>query len=178
MPNSTETIRVHFLSDFVTKGWLSVISNEQFSIGSWIENEDIYCLEEVYQDELTRPKFQISLLKHETQHLVDRYLHIDEVHQEFRSKLVELCYYPDVSFLNFLLKGAQFFNQKDQKAYAFALVLEALTAYLEEIGIENPLAYLQLCVNSPLEWIKNRGTIQQAALAVLDRDTQSILQQL
>ncbi len=178
MPHSTETITVHFLSEFVTKGWLSFISNDLFKVGAWVENGEIYCLEEEYGQNLNLPKFQISLLKHETQHLIDNFLKLDATHQEFRSKLVELHYYPDVSFLTFVLQEASFLENDNKEAYAFALVLQSLVDYFSEVGIENPKAYLQLCVKSPLEWVRNRGTIQQAALAILDRDTQEIMQSL
>ncbi|WP_071130531.1 hypothetical protein [Enterococcus timonensis] len=178
MPHSTEKVRVHFMTEFLAKGWLDFLSNSTISVGGWVQDQEIYCLKEVYQDVLTQPKFQISLLKHETQHQIDAYYHdLTPVHLEYRAKLVELFYYSDISFLDFLLKAQSFEDPINIEAYAAAQLLADLKEYLLETGTVDPEEFLKMLTEKPLEWMFYRGQISQAALVLLDRDTKKILGQ-
>lgn len=176
MPHSIEKSTVHFMEDFVLKGWLSFFPEGVFQLGAWVLNGEIYCSKATYEHSLTQPKFQISLLKHETQHRIDTlYKGVSKMHMEYRGKLVELYYYFDVGFLKFLIKNASFTDPEDESAYGAAILLQDLKQYLKEVGILDPDNYLLEATTQPLAWIKNRGQIQQAALAILDRDTKKII---
>lgn len=175
MPHSIEAIHVHFMEDFIVKGWLSFFPKNKIQVEAFVVDGEIYCLKEAYEPLLNKPQFQISLLKHETQHLLDSYFHLDDLRQEYRGKLVELYYYSDISFLETILNARNLPQAENQQVAG--MILRDLQQYLLEVGIYNPLAYLEESTHSVLQWVRNRGTIQQAALAILDRDTQKLLQQ-
>lgn len=176
MPHSIEKATVHFMDSFILKGWLSFFPEGLFQLGAWVVKGEIYCSKATYAKSLTQPKFQISLLKHETQHRIDGlYSGVSKTHMEYRGKLVELYYYSDVQFLKFLLESASFTDEGDESSYGAALLLQDLKQYLKEVGILKPEEFLAEITTKPLEWMRARGQIQQAALAILDRDTKKIL---
>ena len=80
-------------------------------------------------NKIETPSFQISYLKHEAQHAVDKmnYDSMDSVVMEYRAKLVELIYYPDISkFLDFLLEADKE-NPKNSHSYASFLIISKLS---------------------------------------------------
>ncbi|MGX7200387.1 hypothetical protein ACWOEH_11155 [Enterococcus nangangensis] len=176
MPHSMENVRVHFMDHFLFAGPFSILFDHYFAVSSWGNKEDLYCVAEIYRDVLTQPKFQISFLKHETQHQIDAYyLNLSPVHLEYRAKLVELHYYSDSSFLKFLMTAAGLATPHNHYTEAAAILLRDLQEYLAEVGVVDPVLFLEECLSKPLMWMKNRGMVQQAALAILDRDTRRIL---
>lgn len=176
MPHSVENMRVHFMRDFLFQGPYSILFDNHFSVSSWGNKADLYCVAELFDGVLTQPKFQISFLKHETQHQLDSYFReLSPVHLEYRAKLVELMNYSDTSFLRFLLVSGSLTHRGSFASYAAALVVKDVEQFLTETGVENVEAFINELLEKPLEWMRSRGRVQQAALAVFDRDTRKIL---
>ena len=176
MPHSLESVRVHFMRDFLLQGPFSILFDQHFAVPSWGEQADLYCVAVLYEGGLTQPKFQISYLNHETQHQIDSYFHnLSPVHLEYRAKLVELINYSDTLFLNYLLTSGSFAHRGSYASYAAALVVQDLQQFLKETGVADAEAFIAEILAKLLEWMRARGRVQQAALAIFDRDTRKIL---
>jgi len=93
---------VFFMYDFVTLGWKHFETFGAQSAGGWAKwreppwEDGLYCVSERYDLERLEENsvFQVSLLKHEAQHLADKaeFPLLDGTSLEYSAKLVELIY--------------------------------------------------------------------------------------
>jgi len=99
-----EEVTVHFLHDFLIRGWLHWQTFGEQGAGGWYQQDaeewpdGLYCVAERYPDPETNPAFQVSLLGHEAQHVADHraFPGLTSVELEYRAKLVELIGYDSV----------------------------------------------------------------------------------
>ena len=93
-----EEVTVHFLHDFVIRGWLHWQTYGEQGAGGWYKQDDpdwpdgLYCVAERYPDPDTNRAFGVSLLGHEAQHVADHraFPGLSSSELEYRAKLVEL----------------------------------------------------------------------------------------
>jgi len=98
-----QEVTVHFMHDFLLRGWLHWRSLGEHGAGGWYQQDTppwpdgLYCVAEKYPEPLeTNRSFQVSLLGHEAQHVADHLAypgHLDSGALEYRAKLVELIGY-------------------------------------------------------------------------------------
>ena len=110
-----EEVTVHFLHDFLIRGWLHWQTFGEQGAGGWYQQDSeewpdgLYCVAERYPEPETNPAFQVSLLGHEAQHVADHraFPGLSSVELEYRAKLVELIGYESVDDrLRFFLADA------------------------------------------------------------------------
>jgi hypothetical protein len=130
LPDQTYDMVVNMMEGFVSRSWLDYLSFGEVGTGGWAKEEgQLFCVKQCYLDKIDTPSFQISYLKHEAQHAVDKmnYDSLDSVVMEYRAKLVELIYYPDISkFFEFLLEADKT-NSKNSHSYASFLIISKLS---------------------------------------------------
>lgn len=100
-----QPVTVHFMHDFVLRGWLHWKTAGAQGAGGWYQEDDpdwpdgLYCVADRYPEPLAENRtFQVSLLGHEAQHVADHRAHpgLSSVELEYRAKLVELIGYDRV----------------------------------------------------------------------------------
>lgn len=110
-----EEVTVHFLHDFLIRGWLHWQTFGEQGAGGWYQQDaedwpdGLYCVAERYPEPETNRAFQVSLLGHEAQHVADHraFPGLTSVELEYRAKLVELIGYQSVDDrLRFFLADA------------------------------------------------------------------------
>ena len=93
-----QEVSVHFLHDFVLRGWLYWQTFGAQGAGGWYQDGDpawpdgLYCVADRYPDPLRNPMFHVSFLGHEAQHVADHraFPGLSSGELEYRAKLVEL----------------------------------------------------------------------------------------
>ncbi len=104
LPLGTETLTLFWMDGFIMRSWLDWLTDGDAGAGGWAKPEGIYCVRKAYEKVIDQPRFQISFLKHESQHHADlRQWDLSPSDLEYRAKLVELMYYEDAGFLKSLL---------------------------------------------------------------------------
>jgi len=90
LPESTQRVKVVFMSEFALQGWLGFATCGRSYSGGWTTETGLYCLETSY--DLQSEEFRISYLAHEGQHFADnrRFPKLEQPELEYRAKLVEL----------------------------------------------------------------------------------------
>ncbi|HEX7196296.1 MAG TPA: hypothetical protein VF364_05630 [Candidatus Limnocylindria bacterium] len=111
-----EEVTVHFMHDFLIRGWLHWKTFGKEGAGGWYQQGDpawddgLYCVADRYPEPLDRNRtFQVSLLGHEAQHVADHraFPGLSSAELEYRAKLVELIGYGSVDDrLRFFLADA------------------------------------------------------------------------
>ncbi len=100
-----QQVTVHFMHDFVLRGWLHWKTDGAQGAGGWYQQDDpswadgLYCVADRYPEPLAENRsFQVSLLAHEAQHVADHRAHpgLSSAELEYRAKLVELIGYDAV----------------------------------------------------------------------------------
>ena len=90
LPETKATVRVTYISDLIEHGWMYYATLGKFYPGGWVPDEakdQIFCVTKAYKN---RPEsLRVSLLAHETQHVVDlrRYPKLNQCELEYRAKL-------------------------------------------------------------------------------------------
>jgi hypothetical protein len=109
IPSGTVQMPVYFMKDFLSNSWLSFLSFGTTGTGGWTKRKGLFCRWDDYKNQLELPKFTVSFLKHEAQHLHDfrRYGRLNQTVLEYRAKCCELAYYPDSSLLEKFLNTAK-----------------------------------------------------------------------
>jgi hypothetical protein len=107
IPNGTIELPVYFMHGYIMNSWLDYISLGTVGTGGWSEKKGLYCNFNLYKDRLDTPNFNVSFLKHESQHTIDsknKKYYMNTTVLEYRAKLAELVYYPNLDLLrNFML---------------------------------------------------------------------------
>jgi len=110
IPEGIVELPVHFMRGYVMNSWLAYLSFDLTGTGGWCVKEGLFCNFSRYEKILDSPKFNISFLKHESQHFQD-YLNKDyEINVttlEYRAKLCELTYYPNMELLRSFISTAK-----------------------------------------------------------------------
>jgi hypothetical protein len=97
-------VDVHFMHDFVLRGWLYWQTFGEHGAGGWYKDgepewpDGLYCVADRYPEPFENRSFQVSLLGHEAQHVADHRAHpgLSSAELEYRAKLVELIGYESV----------------------------------------------------------------------------------
>ena len=110
IPEGMVKLPVHFMKGYVMNSWLSYLSFDLTGTGGWSDKDGLYCNFSRYEKILDSPKFNISFLKHESQHFQD-YLNndykINVTTLEYRAKLCELTYYPNMDLFKSFMSTAK-----------------------------------------------------------------------
>jgi hypothetical protein len=90
--NDTVDVKVNFIDDFISLGWLAYARMGKTSPGGWATKKELYCVMKGY--DTTSEKFKASYLKHEGQHFADyqQFGELPPADLEYRAKLTELYY--------------------------------------------------------------------------------------
>ncbi len=108
LPGAHVHVNVFFMHDFLMRSWMHFQTFGAHGTGGWAKNNEspwedgLYCVAAEYDlDHLDQdPVFQVSLLKHEAQHYADKAAcpGMSSTELEYRAKLVELIYYPEMRY--------------------------------------------------------------------------------
>lgn len=139
IPSGTEQLMVHFMRDFLMVSWLDFATFGLASTGGWAKDDGLYCVSERYGLIENNPEFEVSLLKHETQHVADYrvFPDLEAKDLEYRAKLVELIYYPTKDKLfEFITQAAD--NVTNAHAYAAHTIVSRLSQRItpSEVALE------------------------------------------
>lgn len=143
LPRDRIEVPVTMMKEFASRSWLDFLSFGQVGAGGWTKEDGLYCVWKSYQEELNTPSFQITFLKHEGQHKLDmtQYGVTDSTLLEYRAKLVELIYYPDLTTLRGFLAEANGSNPQNAHAMAAYRIIKELTWRLFGAQEVPPLAW-------------------------------------
>ncbi|HET9416104.1 MAG TPA: hypothetical protein VFP30_01050 [Candidatus Limnocylindria bacterium] len=164
-----QPVTVHFMHEFVLRGWLHWKTGGAQGAGGWYQQDDpswpdgLYCVADRYPEPLEENRtFQVSLLGHEAQHVADHRAHpgLSSAELEYRAKLVELIGYDSVDErLTAFLADARA-EPSEPHPYAAHLITERLAGRL----FDTPAA--------DADWESvSYPEIAAAAQALLDEDT-------
>lgn len=133
LPEGAHTTTVHYLDDFLSRGWSSYLTCDRTGTGGWTTGGGLFVIVPSYKS-LTDENFRVNFLAHESQHFSDmeRFGELPQWRLEYRAKLVELAY-ADATRERILRRflSNQSDNIEDAHSYANRLVLERLSDYLE-----------------------------------------------
>lgn len=110
LPEETVQLPIHFMKGFVMNSWVDYLSFSITGTGGWSTEQGLFCNYDRYEHQIDEPKFQISFLKHESQHHLDYQNTQYEINVpllEYRAKLCELTYYPNTDLIISFLKSAK-----------------------------------------------------------------------
>lgn len=163
LPEGRRSLTVNMMDGFISRSWLDYISFGETGTGGWANEGGLYCVERLYKNVFLKPQFQISFLKHESQHQADleRYGDIHTKDLEYRAKLVELIYYPDLSLFEGIMREADGENKENAHSYASYVIIRDLS---RKIFQEDYVAELEL-------WKEKLPMIQSYAKELLDAHT-------
>jgi hypothetical protein len=96
-----QPVTVHFLHDFLVRGWLHWRTFGRQGAGGWYKQDDpewpdgLYAVADRYPDPETNRQFRVSLLGHEAQHVADHrdFPGLSSRELEYRAKLIEVIGY-------------------------------------------------------------------------------------
>lgn len=133
---------VYMMRGFVSRSWLEFISMGESGAGGWQQGTELYCVESCFEGKFGTPEFDVLFLKHEAQHAFDRKMHpglfSGDVHTEwipeYRAKIVELMYYPDLSRFRQFLAEASGGDMANTHGYASWRIVRELSRRI--MGLE------------------------------------------
>lgn len=169
LPKQSKEMTVHMMTGFVARSWLDFISFGTIGTAGWAkEDGQIFCVKKSYEGEMDLPSFQITYLKHEAQHSVDKsqYPELDSTQLEYRAKLVELIYYPDSRAFYHILYEADDSNRNNSHSYASYLIIRKLSQMLLGREYEKKEA----------EWKPYEDKIAEAAKELFNQEPEQIYQ--
>lgn len=108
LPEQDVTVKVVFLDEFLSRGWLSYASCGRYGTGGWTADDTLYALADRY--DTTSEEFRVSYLGHEGQHFADKraFPALEQPELEYRAKLTELVLASDpLPLLRKFASGAQ-----------------------------------------------------------------------
>lgn len=132
LPEGIQEYSVRFLDGFISRSWMAYISFSEVGTGGWTdENGMINCVKSAYHVE--SESFQVSLLKHEAQHAMDRanYTGMTSAEMEYRAKLVELIYTKEQNLLHSFLLEADTSQENNGHAVASDRIAKG---FMQETG--------------------------------------------
>ncbi len=109
LADTTVNVPVVFIDSTITLGWEGYATFDHFYPGGWTGTDTLYCIKKDY--DINSEKFRVSLLTHETQHLLDAKLYSDfpRWRAEYRAKLAELSVANKTVYdlINGFIKGSE-----------------------------------------------------------------------
>jgi hypothetical protein len=163
-----QQVTVHFMHDFILRGWRYWESFGEQGAGGWYQDGDadwadgLYCVADRYPEPLASNRsFQVSLLGHEAQHVADHraFPGLNSVELEYRAKLVELIGFDAVEDrLAFFLADAAD-DPEQPHPYAAHLIVRRLA---ERLSLEP---------EGPPWHAVDYASIRRHAETLLDEDT-------
>lgn len=95
LTDTRQTVVVHFLTDFVIRGWSHFATFGRSGTGGWADRDALFCIADAY--DLESEQFRNSYLRHEARHFADyrRYPELQGADLEYRGKLTELAFSKD-----------------------------------------------------------------------------------
>jgi hypothetical protein len=90
-------LTVFVLDEVNERGWAAYLSLGEKGVGGWATAEGVHAVLPAYPGGLAAEDFQVGLLRHEAQHVVDarRHTWMRSARLEFRAKLAELAFRAD-----------------------------------------------------------------------------------
>lgn len=173
IPSGIQKVTINMMDGFVSRSWLDFISFGLIGTGGWAsENGELFCVRKSYKKELNKPSFNVSYLKHEAQHLSDYELfsahEINDdmigIKLEYRAKLAELIYYPNLKLFHSFMHEANNENKNNSHSYASYLIVSNLS---KEIFNEE-------YVSSWSRWLGKGKKVRQYAYKLLEEHTEAI----
>lgn len=165
LPFENVQLSLCMMDNFIMKSWLSYISFNAIGTGGWVSGYEkkIFCVKNIYEDFIDKPIFTISLLKHEAQHICDRkkYRFMSSKDLEYRAKLVELVYYPNIKkFIEFFYEASDK-DKRNTHCYASYWVVANLSKKIFDIEYQYNLK----------RWLNSINLIKKYALNLLQEHT-------
>ncbi|WP_429911899.1 hypothetical protein [Glycocaulis sp.] len=163
LPESTQEVRVVFMDDFASRGWISYASCSARNVGGWAREDGLFAVVPSY-DSLEGEEFEVNFLAHEAQHFADyaQWNELESWHLEYRAKLTEL------TLANSTMEKTltRFYEDRsDNPALPHSYANARVIAELEErLGIDNARGLM----NADLE------RIHAAARILLNEDSASL----
>jgi hypothetical protein len=155
-------VPVHFMSDFVSSGWMHYVTLGLAMPGGWAKPDALYCMHDHYDRE--SEAFRVSYLKHEGRHFADYdvFPELDQIDLEYRAKLTELIYAEAglQGLLGTFLHGAAPDPASPHALANFAVVKDLEDARGEPVD--------------PVRWSQDVGAIRSIARTLLDAHTVSL----
>ena len=136
LPEGPYAVKVHFLDDFVLRGWGYYATCGRRSAGGWATEEGLFAVVPAYKS-LSDETFSVRFLAHETQHFADkaRFGKLESWELEYRAKLVELALAEISQASTLVLMCENRSERKDSShAYANMLVVRNLNQTLGKEG--------------------------------------------
>jgi hypothetical protein len=165
LPNGVEGYKLVMMDNFISRSWLDFISFGKTGAGGWARKDGILCCVRKCYDTKTNG-FIISFLKHEAQHTQDikKYVNITPTELEYRAKLIELIYWPDVTKIKYFYDEASNKNLDNTHSMASYLIIENISKELfnSDYLIEEP------------DWNDKVDEIQSIALVLLKRSNEEL----
>lgn len=95
LTDTRQSVVVHFLDDFVVRGWSHFATFGHAGTGGWADRDALYCVAAAY--DVQSENFKNSYLRHEARHYADyeRYPALEAADLEYRGKLTELAFSTD-----------------------------------------------------------------------------------
>lgn len=140
LPDRRLNLSVFIMHEFLIRSWMHFQTFGKHGTGGWVKRNEspwedgLYCVASGYDLENvdTDLIFQVSLLKHEAQHFADLsdYPELRSPDLEYRAKLVELIYYPEMEYrlLSILREAAPL--KADPHRFAAQQIISELSAAL------------------------------------------------
>lgn len=135
LPDAAQTYTIKLLDGFISKSWVDALSFGEVGTGGWVdENGIINCVRSAY--DFDSEAFQVSLLKHEAQHVRDlaRDPNMSSEDLEYRAKLVELIYTGERNLLEQFAREADCADRSNGHASASDRIIKG---FARRLNLEN-----------------------------------------
>lgn len=165
LTDRTVPVTVHFLTDFISRGWLHFATFGDSGTGGWANDDGLFAVEGYDRQS---EKFRVSYLKHEARHFADYpvFPKLRGTDLEYRAKLTELAF-ADEELLHLLKKFAAQAERDSSAPHPRAnwqVVNDLSAALLDGVWPDDPDIWLTLSAE----------TIRHTAAALLDAHTKAL----
>lgn len=164
LPHGVQTYAVKLLDGFLARSWIDFLSFGEIGTGGWTDGDGfINCVKSAWDFESEH--FQVSLLKHEAQHVADlaKYQDLSSETLEYLAKLVELIYSRERNLLPGFAKEADPSDAANGHALAAYRITHGFAAALGMTAIDP--------TSIPI------STIQTIAKQLFDESERALLQE-
>lgn len=167
LPETKVEVKVIFMEDFISTGWLDYMSFGEFYAGGWALKDALYCVKKSY--DISSESFHVSYLTHEAQHFADykSFPLLEQPDLEYRAKLTELCMAKETAYelISKFIRGAD----KKTKEYAHQF---ANYCIIRDLSKE---IYNQEFITDTTEWKKiSYKEINNASIKLIKQNTANL----
>ncbi len=156
LTDSQQEVVVHYLDDFIMRGWSHFATFGRSSTGGWADRDALYCITEAY--DLESEDFKNSYLRHEARHFADyeRYPKLRGVDLEYRAKLTELAFATDA--MRLLRKFQRHANEASEAPHPLANwhVVQNMASHVSSPCNGEALRCLETASNQHLQTLARR----------------------